>query len=296
MSKKLTPKQIAVGRQLGKSFGLGAMYGGGPINMGGQNQLQRPHILMGTAAADMSNPMLNMLPHEQVRVQLLRHRLSIPFPCNVDEVYFACVPDFIREWVEQGYFDSPPRNPVIANAVVLMSQQVNRIRPFGSTQSEAVQLVVRYRVNDLSRPPSLESEITFWIRTSRTVPHPAVVLSHGVLQYPEDGPHRNIIVAWGAEAEELNSKIDAYTQFVKGYNDILSTAADVKVVWPELLSFVSFRNEHVPPVDRKRERKLVNESRRKDQGLKVDIIDMLTSAAMLKENYKLPAWTGFAVE
>lgn len=235
----------------------------------------------GTAAKDIReyHPI-----DEQVRNYLVRLRHSLPFPGSPASVYFECMPDFIRDWVERGYFEQTEAPDVRTQNVVRMLKARTPILlrggnpPVMASKSRAI--------------IQLHNGAVFWVELPFETAVPLNSVANPLL-YPDYGQRRPDLIRWIIDTSKMDHEIDFYFRKVREISPLLSSANILRKVFPELSNFVSFVNDHTPPMDREQAAKVTAAVRNAfEGGQREKLITNLATAVMLPDA-PLTAWSGY---
>lgn len=255
--------------------------------------LVRPILVM---AAGKVMRMGDIPMREQVAKYLHRLRYTLPFPCTPDEAYFGCVPDVIRKWHDDGLFEGDRPLPGKANNLLLTMFQTSEKRPLPSStrDPDILHVCVEPLEQYLEATRGARGfEKVFWFRAPSHVPLP-----RNSQQTPfflnADHPKASEIHEWATHAFEIENEIDRAMKIIDVYSKFVSTAAQVRYTWPELLNFVTFKRMNEPLPFNERESLKMKAARVMRPADKEHLITQLTTAAMLPErNPPLTAWVNF---
>lgn len=250
----------------------------------------RPILVMGVGQALR---MGDIPMREQVAKYLHRLRFTLPFPCTPDETYFGCVPDVIRKWHEDGLFDG--NNPLPSKASNLLLTMFQTKRPLiAAGDTNILHVCVESQEEYVEAIRGTRGfEKVFWFRAPEHVPLP-----RNSRQTPfflnTDHPKASTLHDWAKHAFEIESEIDRAMRIIDVYSKLVSTAAQVRYTWPELLNFVTFKRMNEPLPYNEREPLKTKAARVVRPADKEHLITQLTTAAMLPErNPPLTAWVNF---
>jgi len=269
-------------------------------------QLQLPLVMATGKVLRMSDiptvhpgrDLLRMRLREQVAKYLHRLRFTLPFPCTPDETYFGCVPDVIRKWHDDGFFKGDRPLPSKANNLLLtmfhLPHRPNAPLPLGTCDPDILHVCVEPLEQYLEATRGARGfEKVFWFRAPNHVPLP-----RNSQQTPfflnADHPKASEIHEWATQAFEIENEIDRAMKIIDVYSKFVSTAAQVRYTWPELLNFVTFKRMNDPLSFNERELLKTKVARAIRPADKEYLITQLTTAAMLPErNPPLTAWVNF---
>jgi|SRR5262245_12551967 len=251
----------------------------------------RPHIMMGKAQAV---PMRERTMREQVEAYLSRMRHTLPFPCSGTELYYGCVPAAVKQWDNEGFFDTETPLPGRAGNLLATMYASSEKTPAGAKTRHTI-----LHVSVESQEEYLEAmrgsrghEGIFWIDVPNNVPVPRNSTNTPFF-LPEDHPFHKEINDWVEVAYNTEDEIQTSLELIERYSALVKTATQVKNTWPELMNFITYKNSGglSNQVSHELRKKAAEVMRPTD---KESLILQLTRAVMLPETSPpLKAWVKF---
>jgi hypothetical protein len=255
----------------------------------------RPILAMNPQVMKAQVTMEEMPIPQQVEWYLKRIRHTLPFPCSIEDMYFGLVPPAVKKWHDEGVFE--------ASDGQLPGRTSNLLQTMFATSDTNVRGLARANILHVSADPPevyLEAqrgnrgcEEIFWVRTPWHVPLP-----RNSMQTPfflaEDHPFYCEIKKWLLEATAIEQELQTSLELTTRYAQIVETYTQVYNTWPELLSFVRFKNKTRAPsrqVSQVLRERAAKAMRPTDKEV---LITQLARATMLPESPPpLDAWVKF---
>lgn len=205
-----------------------------------------------------------------------------------------CVPPVIRDMAMEGIFElgaASKYGTTTENFVGMLNfgEHANYVRPERHSSGRYFAFSIEHYV---VRGVHTANE-AFWMNVPQRLP----IMSsgnHATLIYPRNGAAAESLVKWMEKATRLDEEIESIYRSMRELASIMKTAAAVRALWPELLNFVRFSQEHTPPMDRNAVYKMKGHTQHilKDD-FKDKVTSLLAGATLLPETEKVTAWVGF---
>lgn len=206
----------------------------------------------------------------QVSDYLMRLRRSAPFPCDLLECYYGCMPAQFKAWK----IGDTPRSTRAMNAVKVFNL-VETTDP------------LHFQFHDKLASAN-DGEAVFWIAAPIPLPAPSNTARDPIM-VPEDHTHGWALKAWYDAALHIEEQIADAIRVVGVLDRGVCNTGVLQVLWPELLNFVK-----VPVGNRANARDLKGHALTRHTGDKEMVTDLLAQAVMIPEQYgSLPAWVGY---
>ncbi len=224
----------------------------------------------------------------QLMTYVVRLRHSVPFPCDHLDAYLSCFPAWFKEYVDADYFTRINLNEVPTETRNVL--QLFHVKEPSPLRGGRVDLSVRSKALFVIEGAGRDS--IFWLGFGFTIPRPKDFNDEVIV--PAHSEYFERIQSWHRLAVRVEEEISSVHEQLKKLAPWLTVPGHAKVIFPELLNFIKYPNQHTPwQLAGGVEERLHAAGHESEMSKKKTmILNCLSAALMLPEDKPLMGWVG----